>query len=55
MWEKFEALIDAISGIAVIALMLVFTVGFLVSLLVGNWSAATAFGVGHIGLQMLID
>ena len=55
MWEKFEMLIDAVSGAAVIALMFVFTIGFLVSLLVGNWDAATAFGVGHIGLQMMID
>lgn len=55
MWERFEMLIDAISGAAFIALILVFTIGFLVSLLLGNWNAATAFGVGHIGLQMLID
>lgn len=55
MWERFEMLIDAISGGVFIALILVFTIGFLVSLLLGNWNAATAFGVGHIGLQMLID
>lgn len=55
MFEKFERFLDAISGAAVIALMFVFTIGFLVSLLLGHWSAATAFGVGHIGLQMLID
>lgn len=55
MWEKFEMFIDAISGAAILALMFVFTIGFLVSLLAGNWNAATAFGIGHIGLQMLID
>lgn len=55
MWRKFEIFIDAVSGAAVIALMFVFTIGFLVSILSGNWNAATAFGVGHIGMQMLID
>jgi hypothetical protein len=55
MFEKFERFLDAFSGAAVIALMFVFTIGFLVSILAGNWNAATAFGVGHIAMRMLID
>ncbi len=55
MMDKFEKFLDMLSGGAFIALMFVFTIGFLVSILSGNWDAATAFGVGHIALQMLID
>ncbi len=55
MMDKFEKFLDMLSGGAFIALMFVFTTGFLVSIISGNWNAATAFGVGHIALQMLID
>ena len=55
MMDKFEKFLDMLSGGAFIALMFIFTIGFLVSILSGNWDAATAFGVGHIALQMLID
>jgi hypothetical protein len=55
MMDKFERFLDMLSGGAFVALVIIFTIGFLVSLLLGNWDAATAFGIGHIGLQMLID
>lgn len=55
MWRKFELFIDAVSGVLFGTLFFVFTIGFLVSLFSGNWGAATAFGVGHIGMQMLVD
>lgn len=55
MMDKFEKVLDMLSGGAFIALIFIFTIGFLVSLLLGNWDAATAFGVGHIALQTMID
>ncbi len=55
MMDKFEKFLDMLSGGAFIALMFIFTIGFLVSILSGNWDAATAFGVGHIALQTMID
>jgi len=55
MWEKFEMLVDAFFGAVVMALMFVFAIGFLVSLLSGNWNAATAFGVGVIGILQLVE
>ena len=55
MMDKFENFLYAVSGMLIGALMFVFSVGFLVTLILGNWDAATAFGIGHIGLQILVD
>lgn len=55
MWEKFEMLVDAVLGGIVLVLVFAFSVGFLVSILSGSWNAATAFGVGVIGILQLVE